>query len=165
MKRFRLSQWLLLLLILLTVAFIFSRSTKTGMESTEESDAVEGILSAILPSDSTVTDFILTNLRKIAHFTEFGMLGILTALFTATLPLSGGRFAREGAFGFFVAFFDETIQIFSSRGPAITDVWIDVGGYCFYSLLTLFILSPLLLFRKCPLFCTRFDAWRMRHHS
>lgn len=158
MKRLRLSQILLLLLILLTVAFIFSRSVRTRTESTAESDAVEGFLSTILPSDSTLTEFILTNLRKIAHFTEFGLLGILTALFTATLPLSPRRFAWEGVFGFFVAFLDETIQIFSSRGPAIADVWIDVGGYLFYTLVTFLILTPVLLYRRRPLFCDRYGA-------
>lgn len=158
MKRLRLPQLFLLLLILLTVVFIFARSAKTGEESTAESDAVEGILTVILPSGSTFTDFVLTNLRKIAHFTEFGLLGILTALFTATLPLSPRRFAREGIFGFFVAFSDETVQIFSSRGPAIADVWLDVGGYLFYTIVTFLILTPVLLYRRRPLFCNRYGA-------
>ena len=29
---------------------------------------------------------------------------------------------------FFVAFIDETIQIFSGRGPQIRDVWVDLLG-------------------------------------
>ena len=29
----------------------------------------------------------------------------------------------------FIAFLDETVQIFVGRGPEITDVWIDVFGF------------------------------------
>ena len=43
------------------------------------------------------------------------------------------REAREAAlsmlFAPIVALLDETVQIFSDRGPAISDVWIDVLGY------------------------------------
>jgi VanZ family protein len=45
-------------------------------------------------------------------------------------------FIRKSSFVFFsfpvaliIAFFDETIQIFSARGPAVLDVWIDFAGF------------------------------------
>ena len=36
----------------------------------------------------------------------------------------------------FIAFLDETVQIFSGRGPEISDVWIDIFGF-----LTLFAIT------------------------
>ena len=152
MKRFTLPRILLLLLILATVCFIFVRSTKPPAASSAESDKIRDILEDVLPPDTDVTDFVLTNVRKIAHFSEFGLLGILTVIFLATYRLHPRMLGGWGAFGFSVAFLDETIQIFTSRGPAILDVWIDVGGYIFYSLLTLLVLTPVLLIRKRPLF-------------
>ncbi len=152
MKRFTLPRILLLLLILATVCFIFVRSTKPPAASSAESDKIRDILEDVLPPDTDITDFVLTNVRKIAHFSEFGFLGILTVIFLATYRLHPRMLGGWGAFGFAVAFLDETIQIFTSRGPAILDVWIDVGGYIFYSLLTLLVLTPVLLIRKRPLF-------------
>ena len=32
-------------------------------------------------------------------------------------------------YGFYVAFADETIQVFSGRGAEIKDVWLDFSGY------------------------------------
>ena len=34
-----------------------------------------------------------------------------------------------------VAFLDETIQIFSGRGPMVSDIWIDLAGGVFGSLI------------------------------
>lgn len=69
--------------------------------------------------------------RKIAHFTEYAALGAL-----AGLALAQMRWTRKGAAGvmlagFAAAFLDETVQIFTGRGPAIADVWIDVFGVAF----------------------------------
>lgn len=152
MKQLTLPRAILLLLILATLCFIFLRSMKAPADSAAESDKVRDFLEDVLPPDSETTDFVLTNVRKIAHFSEFGLLGILTVLFAATYRPHAVFVGRWLVFGFFAAFFDETIQMFTSRGPAIADVWIDVGGYIFYSLLTLLILTPVLLIRKRPLF-------------
>lgn len=152
MKQLTLPRAILLLLILATLCFIFLRSTKAPADSSAESDKVRDFLEDVLPPETEVTDFVLTNVRKIAHFSEFGLLGILTVIFLTTYRFRPGMLFGWGVFGFFTAFFDETIQIFTSRGPAIADVWIDVGGYIFYSILTFLILTPVLLFRRRPLF-------------
>ncbi|HBJ18410.1 MAG TPA: hypothetical protein DDY70_01495 [Clostridiales bacterium] len=156
MKQLTLPRVILLLLALATLCFIFARSTKAPADSAAESDKVRDFLEDVLPPDSETTDFVLTNVRKIAHFSEFGLLGILTVLFAATYRLRAVFLGRWFVFGFFAAFFDETIQMFTSRGPAIADVWIDVGGYIFYSLLTLLILTPVLAVRRRPLFTNRY---------
>lgn len=84
--------------------------------------------------------------RKLAHFTEFSVLGVEAGFLF-------GIFRRNEAVniwtGFvpailccsFAAVIDETIQIFSLRGPAIADVWIDTFGSAFGSAVILAILS------------------------
>lgn len=41
-----------------------------------------------------------------------------------------GRMLTSVRYAFYIAFIDETIQIFSGRGPQIADVWLDVFGAC-----------------------------------
>ncbi len=156
MKQLTLPRVILLLLILATLCFIFARSTKAPADSAAESDKVRDFLEEVLPPDSETTDFVLTNVRKIAHFSEFGLLGILTVFLFATYRCRAAFVGRWLVFGFFAAFADETIQMFTGRGPAIADVWIDVGGYLFYSILTFLILIPILLIRKRPLFTKKY---------
>ncbi len=126
-------------LVALTLAFIFGQSVLPPSLSGEESGRVAGFLSSLLPP-SGFTDFLVGNVRKIAHFSEFALLGT-EVFFLLRFALSlRGACIHAGAllFGFFVGFLDETIQIFSDRGPAIADVWLDAAGFaCFYVLLLL----------------------------
>jgi VanZ family protein len=74
-----------------------------------------------------VTEFLV---RKLAHFTEFFVLGLeLLTFFAYRKPLFLQAFLLALTHGFFTAFLDETIQIFSGRGPMIQDVWLDVCGF------------------------------------
>ena len=69
--------------------------------------------------------------RKIAHGAEFMFLGFnLCGLFAAiNAGFNEKTYLKILPLGFYVAFLDETIQIFTGRGPQIKDVWIDFGGY------------------------------------
>ena len=63
--------------------------------------------------------------RKLAHFAEYAFYGLWLALWMET----DGRKARNALLaGFITAFLDETIQMFTDRGPSIKDVWIDSFG-------------------------------------
>ena len=137
----------LLVSMLLTVAFIFYNSSLPKQESADASDKLGEIVEEILPDDTPVEDFVLTNLRKIAHFTEYGLLGIEIALYVliferrrwyVSLPISY-------ACPFAVGFLDESIQVLSERGPSITDVWIDIGGYATFASLAYLIGGAALL--------------------
>ncbi|MBQ7363427.1 MAG: VanZ family protein [Clostridia bacterium] len=123
----------LLLLILGTLIFIFVNSSLPPEVSDEQSTAVGGFITSFIPEDSSLYGFISEYIRKIAHFTEYGLLGIELSLWVL---LYGRRRVREGllslAVPFFVGFADETVQIFSGRGPSISDVWIDIGGFVFF---------------------------------
>ena len=72
-----------------------------------------------------------TILRKLAHFSEYGLLGVL---WTMELWLGPHREKRRGAmerlsFCMLTAFLDETIQLFvPGRSGEIRDVWIDTAG-------------------------------------
>ena len=130
--------YLLIALMLGTVLFIFINSMLPPEASTEQSDTVKDIIVEILPDDSKAENFVEEYMRKIAHFTEYGLLGVEMAVY---LMLFHRR--RTYLFGlallvpFFVGFIDESIQSLSGRGPLIEDVWIDIGGFATFYALTL----------------------------
>ena len=79
-------------------------------------------------------------IRKLAHFTEFTVIGGLLLscayCFDRTRPY---RFTVPVLFtGLTAALIDETIQLFvEGRAGMIADVWIDFGGVIFGSLIML----------------------------
>ena len=132
---------LLLLAILGTVAFIFVNSMLPPAQSTEQSDTVKDIIVELLPDDSRAEDFVEQYIRKIAHFTEYGLLGIEIAVYLMLFTRrKWSTLALAMTTPLFVGFADETIQRFSGRGPSIDDVWIDIGGFLFFYLIALAIL-------------------------
>lgn len=128
---------LLIFLIVATLIFIFVNSLKSKEQSAEDSAAVSGILSTIFPPETDFGAFVAEYIRKIAHFTEYGLLGIEVAIYVCYYSkkrlMSALRFST---LPFFVGFIDETLQYISDRGPAISDVWIDIGGFTLFSLIT-----------------------------
>ncbi len=69
-------------------------------------------------------------IRKIAHFCEFGLLGLLTAAFMTTLG-KGKKWlwwVIPTAFCLSYAITDEVHQMFTERGPAVEDVLLDFSG-------------------------------------
>lgn len=120
----------LLSLIGITVAFIFIQSMLSREISGAESGAVREFLEEFFSYDKPLGAFILNNLRKIAHFAEYGVLGAEISLFISLYARTPMRLMPYTPLvGHGVAFIDETIQIFSGRGPAILDVWIDTLGF------------------------------------
>ena len=120
----------LLVLIVLTLGFIFFQSTLPPEKSMENSEAVGGVLGEIIPPDTPTGEFVQENVRKIAHFVEFMVLGIWTALYLALGSINLKYFSFSFAFALFAALLDETIQLFSERGPSVTDIWLDFAGFC-----------------------------------
>ena len=134
---FKVLRYLLLLVIVGTIAFIFGNSMLPPEKSTEQSEAVKDIIVEILPDDTAAENFVEEYIRKIAHFTEYGLLGIEIAIY---LMVFTKRKAKVLALAIltplFVGFIDETIQRFTERGPSIDDVWIDIGGFVLFYLIT-----------------------------
>lgn len=115
----------LLALAVLTLLFIWMNSFMPSGVSSKASGYVTKLITPfleILVGKGHVTEHIV---RKLAHVTEYALYGFWLAL----LAKSDGRKARSALLiGFLTAFLDETIQIFTGRGPSIKDVWIDLIG-------------------------------------
>lgn len=126
----------LIILIIATLSFTFFQSSKNKEDSNETSENFGEIIEPIIPSDTPVGDYVHSNIRKIAHFIEFLALGTEIALyivvFHAKLKIAAFSLLAAPV----LALIDETIQIFSDRGPSIADVWLDVSGYFAGALLT-----------------------------
>ena len=120
-----------------TLLFTFNQSLLPPEESSQVSDDVQSFLDAIIPPDTPIGEFVHDNIRKIAHFTEYCVLGLFVSVYVVifmpkidSLPKERVRFL---IYSFILApiigLFDETLQIFSGRGPAIADVWLDTTGF------------------------------------
>ena len=115
---------ILTVLIFCLLAFIWGNSCLPGVESDGLSLGVVSALRDVLP-DSLTVEQANNIVRKIAHFSEFGLLGVLLCL----------RFLYDPdvrlvpfSLAFSCAVIDETIQIFTGRGPSFIDVMIDSAG-------------------------------------
>lgn len=120
--------WVWLAFTVLWVGVIFWHSSRVAADSDAESLGLLYHIQKILP---WMTNNIL---RKCGHFGEFSVLGFLL---TGLLH----QFKRFNLFrpvgcGLFIALCDETIQLFiPGRGGEVRDVWIDLGGVVFGTLI------------------------------
>ena len=127
----------LIVCIICTLSFTFYQSVLTQEASAEQSEAVGGFLGEIFPPDTQTGEFVQENVREIAHFTEFFFLGLFLSLYVVIfLPSVGAAVRARVRYMIYsliicpiVPLIDETIQIFSGRGPEIADVWLDIFGY------------------------------------
>ena len=140
---------IILVLILATTAFIFWNSTLSRGDSGDTSSSLYERLFPFFYAVFGRVPLSHEAFRKLAHFAEFGLLGLLYSLLAKVVQKEKLQDRINiGFIGFFTAFCDETIQIFSSRGPEIRDVWIDVSGFlCGMIVLTLLV-GVIRLFRK-----------------
>lgn len=121
-RTWRAALWVL---VGLTVAFILSRSMRGKVASDGESQWVTDLLREIFHSDSISHAFV----RKLAHFTEFFILGTeLSGLLWLERRRSVQNYLNIWFAGELCALLDETVQIFSGRGPSVADVWLDTAG-------------------------------------
>lgn len=112
---------LLIVLDLLWIAFIFGRSLQPASVSGQESGALLSLVQRLLPR---MTDHVL---RKLAHFTEFFLLG---ALLSVTVRCFGARLpVLPPALGLVTAVTDELLQRTSpGRSCQISDMLLDFCG-------------------------------------
>ena len=139
-------------LILLTLAFIWHNSMQSGAESASFSDLVRTFLEGLL--GFPIDPFIL---RKLAHFSEYGLLGVEFSWLLNLRCRPDGNHSAHGrnlldfpAIGLSAAVIDENIQVFSQRGSAVTDVLIDFAGFCtgFFGLTLLIFLARKILAQR-----------------
>ena len=129
MNRRSIGTVLLLLAVLAALAFIWGNSLDSAVESSLKSGRMRELIQPLLEllvGQGNVTDHLV---RKLAHFTEFAVLGALLLLLTAAAFRVRLQSVVNCLFFLTVAALtDETIQIFTGRGPQVQDVWLDVAG-------------------------------------
>lgn len=119
---------LLTVLLALNVLFIWGNSLLPPEASWAVSSAVKNVLLALLPGGDGAgggTGWLGVLVRKLAHFTEFCVLG---TLLRCRLGREPGSAARALLAGLLTAGIDETIQAFTGRTSSVFDVWIDFAG-------------------------------------
>lgn len=125
--------------ILANMVLIFCFSSENRETSGDRSHAVTRAVVKVLVKDyemlapeeqKALIQTYHPPVRKLAHFCEFGLLGVLTAAFM--LALHKGRpwlwWIIPAGFCLLYAVSDEVHQMFTERGPAVTDVLIDFSG-------------------------------------
>ena len=125
-----------LTLVILMLAFIWGQSLMPGDMSSMES---EWVLTLVRPVVELLQrglsalgyDFELSYLvRKLAHFSEYAVLGVLMFLLFVK-PDGRSRYILPAGLCLASACVDEGIQIFAvERGPALRDVILDFAGSC-----------------------------------
>ena len=110
------------------VIFIFSQSLPDIPASQAQSERVMEIVEPILEpivGEGNVTNHLV---RKLAHFTEFGVLGMALSTLLVLLGCTLSRLLHALSFAALIALSDETLQLFSQRGSQVQDVWLDIAG-------------------------------------
>ena len=132
-------------ILALTLGFIWGNSMLTK----EMSGAISHFVADILGGEQGTSDEGHYLVRKAGHFLEFTFLAVIFQFFIRELTRDGARRALASALvGVSVPLIDETIQIFSNRGYALPDVWIDISGYTFGVSLAILALGIVHLLRK-----------------
>lgn len=124
-----------IVVLLLCIAFIFSRSMKVAGQSSGESGGLIELINRICLSlfgfEIKNIPIAETVIRKLAHFIEFFSLGLVVYYFRFAFAKKANGYIVHGILcGLSVALTDETIQYFySGRSPQVSDVWVDFGGF------------------------------------
>ena len=117
-------------LSLLVIGFIFANSLQGSVESNARSEEVAGMLDWLLNPFGWLSEEHFHKLvRKLAHFTEFSVLGFCLGGTFLSSALGGKKqWICPGLTVLGVACLDETIQSFTGRTNSIKDVLLDFGG-------------------------------------
>lgn len=121
----------LVLLLALTLAFIWGNSLLPRTESQEISRGLLAELCAALETLGLHLDPQNDHwLRKLAHFGEFAVLGAeLCALLLLNRRVRLQGFVNCAFAGLAVAVTDEALQLISNRGSQVQDVLLDFAGF------------------------------------
>jgi VanZ family protein len=141
-------KYILIVLIILTLCFIWGNSIMpaeiSGAISERIKDIINFLLDGIGRGEALSGDGVL---RKIAHASEFGLLGIELILLHRNAMKE--KLTTIALYGLTVAVIDETLQLFSDgRAGLVKDVWIDFGGFTLGVLLILLIAFSLGILKR-----------------
>ena len=128
-KSKRLKLIITLVLMVLTLTFIWGNSLLSMQKSGEES---QSLFAVIEPVGRVIFGKTFTHefFRKLAHFSEFFLLGLeVNYLYLLLLGEKVQKYFRIIPIGIVVATVDECLQILSKRGAMVRDVLLDCFGY------------------------------------
>lgn len=132
------------ILIFLYIGFIWSNSLQPSTDSGSLSKNITQMILDVLSYINVSFDFDAFHhfIRKLAHFSEYAILGNLVMLALHSKPLLKTIQLNYVLFLILPASIDESIQHFiPGRYGAITDVLIDMSGFLFGSLLVYVIVK------------------------
>lgn len=117
-------------LFLCCVLFIWHNSMENAEVSSGRSGRITELVNIFLAQSGSgmVTEHFV---RKLAHFAEYGLEGVLTVLLFMVYCFKPAKSWRITILtGMLTAIVDESIQFFSAgRSPGIGDVCIDMAGF------------------------------------
>lgn len=132
-------RWSLFFFTLCTMALIFYFSSENGEKSGAASDGVTAFFVRLFSGKEIgelspkLADTVSLVIRKLAHFSEFCLLGLFFGGFIRTYNMRESLcFVIPSAFCLVYAAFDEFHQLFvSGRCGSVRDVAIDFAGALF----------------------------------
>ena len=127
------TKMILLLGVFIWSLFIWSNSCRKAVQSAGQSLQVLACFQPLFQALHIPDDIGHVLIRKMAHMSEFFVLGCLwtAALLWGELRHMGSNLLHAGGFCLITALVDETIQLVTpGRGSLVSDVWIDFAGSC-----------------------------------
>lgn len=119
-------------LIVITVGFIWINSAMPGSQSGQFSGFVRDLMQKffeITHFPAAAADFLLEHVRKVAHVTEYAVIGFELGFLWVGLGRGFQGFWNAFSSVLTIAVLDETIQLLAlARGPQITDVLLDTAS-------------------------------------
>lgn len=141
MKKNQIWGTLFWILVFIHISFIFRNSLTIADSSQKISYSVSYTILRYLSYFSLYTSNIRRFdyfVRKLAHFSEFALLGILVLCAIRRTTPRFYAYQIHLTFLLFVPITDEIIQLFvPGRACQISDVFIDISGYLFGSFIAL----------------------------
>ena len=121
---------LLVLLILLTLCFIWGNSLMNAERSSQFSNGLFDVLRPLM-NDLGLHPEDDLGLRDLAHLAEFGALGAeLALLFLLERGLCAAVFRKSAILSLLTAVVDELLQLIGDRAAQLIDVGLDFLGAC-----------------------------------
>lgn len=121
---------ILIVVVILATAFIFSNSLKNSQESHKDSGIIVGLVESIVDAIFPNNDFDLNYIvRKGAHLFEFFVLGVVVMLLLLqSKNEKKNKVVLACIYVITIALTDEFIQSFNDRTSSFIDVLIDTTG-------------------------------------
>lgn len=146
MNKTKLIRIILFILIVLWALLVFYMSSQTG----EESSGVSRKIVELFIKDENLVELVERYIRKLAHFSEYAVGGVLFLLLFYTYNWTDKRkMITSVGLGCWYAITDEVHQLMvAQRNGSIVDVYIDTLGVATGVCMTLLVIKIILLIKN-----------------